>query len=638
MADRKDYFYRQKVDEADLDAGFSALESSQWAIVADLGYFGVFDGLEVGQHIPGADISVDVEPGVAYDQSGRRISVPARTVVSVATDYAGASTDVVTAGSSRLVGVYAKFDRSLEDRRIDGNSQLVYFSRKESFKLLVAKTEVHPGVADGDWEYWREHLPTPPEEGCVLLAVAWRRPGQTQILETDISYIGRPTLTLDGTRRDADTIDVEASPAWADASAYPVQDLQVRLNAIQRDLADTGMGATLIGAAGIAGSVDDLDLGSVGSQLAQLLGFVNDRVKKSGDEMSGNLVPDATGHDLGSAAARWDAFLENGIVYGSLLPSASGVDLGSPTQRWTGHFDYLTLDNLLSTSSNIVPTVTDAGYLGSAGLRWRSHFSRINLDGEFEGNVTFTTTPAVPSIAAVTADSGSIGAAAKKFATMYANDGWFDHVHGPLAQLQLDSKVVTGAYTVLAADPSYILADASGGAVQVTLPAAATFKGRMYRIGRTSGSAVTIVPASGTFAEGDTEITLPLSNDSVVVLSNGTSWQIADASFDYFSRKRVTKSVMSLGDVALTREAAPIVFGYSSVAGRTLTLPPVAQVRNRTFIIKNEKQATGSYDFTVDKAPGDSLTQLDGSAWAGTTVAIAGTFRVFSDGQHWWTV
>jgi hypothetical protein len=85
----------------------------------------------------------------------------------------------------------------------------------------------------------------------------------------------------------------------------------------------------------------------------------------------------------------------------------------------------------------------------------------------------------------------------------------------------------TGAYTATSSD-HVILCDASGGAFTVTLPAASGVMGLVLHIKKTdsSSSAVTIDGNSTETIDGDQTIDLTLQYESVMTVSDGTSWHI----------------------------------------------------------------------------------------------------------------
>src|SRR5512141_2284057 len=123
MANRKDFYFRQRVTEAELDSGFADLEQADHDLAADLGFAGVLANAVVSQHAPVPDLTVDVSgPGSILDPLGQRIFFSALQNVDVSQDENAVSTAVTTAGNERIVSVFAKFDRTLSDPRIDGNS------------------------------------------------------------------------------------------------------------------------------------------------------------------------------------------------------------------------------------------------------------------------------------------------------------------------------------------------------------------------------------------------------------------------------------------------------------------------------------------------------------------------------------
>src|ERR1700759_4565018 len=116
MSNRKDFYFRQRVTEAELDAAFADLEDADHHLVGDLGFVGVLAGAVVSPHAPVPDLTVDVSgPGTIFDPLGQRVFFSALQNVNVAADDNGVSTAVSAAGKERVVSVFALFDRSLSD-------------------------------------------------------------------------------------------------------------------------------------------------------------------------------------------------------------------------------------------------------------------------------------------------------------------------------------------------------------------------------------------------------------------------------------------------------------------------------------------------------------------------------------------
>lgn len=296
MANRRDFFFRQRVTEAELDEAFTELEKASQTLAADLGVVGVVANAVVSQHGPVADLSVDVSgPGMAFDSSGQRIFFSALQNVSLSNDDGGVSTAVSTTGQEKVVSIFVKFDRALSDPRVDGNSLTVFFRRDESFKFLVVQgAQASTGTA----------VPPALRSDAVLLADVSRTFGQTQILSNNIvttrrqdAYLavgslralrrGRANEALAdlltfynahalGTadRHQASAVDYNGSSNWADGTTNPSGNVESQLDKIIGDLAAT-TGAPKIGTSATSGTPNSLSAGTVRSQLDALLGFIN---------------------------------------------------------------------------------------------------------------------------------------------------------------------------------------------------------------------------------------------------------------------------------------------------------------------------------------------------------------------------
>lgn len=194
MAGRLNYYFRQKVTEAELDLGFSLLEAGDFALASDNGLVGIVNGAAVTQRTAGANLTVDVAAGIVYDKLGRRIAWGAVQNVDLSVDESAVSTAVITPGNTKVLSIFAKFDRNLTDPRIDGNGNTVYFNEAESFELLVRQGAESAGT------------PTPPglDPEYILIADVVRRNPQPAITNGDIVdhplYGAPPVLSV---RREA---------------------------------------------------------------------------------------------------------------------------------------------------------------------------------------------------------------------------------------------------------------------------------------------------------------------------------------------------------------------------------------------------------------------------------------------------
>ncbi|MDY0004288.1 MAG: hypothetical protein RBU30_23510 [Polyangia bacterium] len=304
MADRTDYYFRQRVTETELDLGFELLETADRDLAADIGVVGIVSGAVPAPHAPVANLSVDLDgPARAYDRLGQRIFFGTGQVVDCSVDHTGIPTEVVQACHERWLGVVLRFDRLLSDPRTDGNSQQVFFRRDESFQLLVRQAPEGPaGAGPG--------VPLVADE--LLVCDVRRTAGQTQILVADLDLgrrqafvfadaqtievlIGAWTVlqpssgtvqaALDATdqeleahfsgtgrRHGAGAIDC-AAPGWLSGT-----DLQAALDSLVSGLTSTAggsAGASRVGADAAPGTPHALPAGTVDGQLSQLLAWLN---------------------------------------------------------------------------------------------------------------------------------------------------------------------------------------------------------------------------------------------------------------------------------------------------------------------------------------------------------------------------
>lgn len=267
MANRRDYFVDQLVEEDELDAGFAGLEQADFNQNVDLGLIGIAGGLVASQHSPTADLTVDVAVGKAYDKQGRRMNVPSMQVVNLAVDSNSVSTSVLNVGNTKIVSVYLRFKRNTGDQRTDGNAVTVYFVQDEGFEFFIeqgaeAVTPSAPALRNDS----------------ILLADVTRSFGQTQIVNANISGTRREhqfklaagALTVEtGTPEESDqailthlnnhvtgvaalhpasAVDYAGGVAWADGVTNPATTVELQIDKMLSELASTsGSGADKIG-------------------------------------------------------------------------------------------------------------------------------------------------------------------------------------------------------------------------------------------------------------------------------------------------------------------------------------------------------------------------------------------------------
>jgi hypothetical protein len=307
MADRLDYYFRQKVTEAELDLGFQLLERADRNLAADIGVYGIISGAAPTSHSPVPDLTIDLTaPGRAYDNLGQRIFFGTGQTVDCAVDFAGIPTEVPSAGQERWLGIFLKFDRLLSDPRTDGNSQQVFFRRDESYRIVVRQAPPGPiGSA--------AKVALQPDE--LLICDVLRRNGQTQIIGSDLDTSRRQAFifaqgdavqivsgtwttlepAVDTVQSALDEVDAELTDHFTGAarrhaaSAIDIPahgfiaatNVQGAVHELVDDLSSTASGtpgAQKVGANAAPGTPHALPAGNVDGQLSQLLAWLNDHV------------------------------------------------------------------------------------------------------------------------------------------------------------------------------------------------------------------------------------------------------------------------------------------------------------------------------------------------------------------------
>jgi hypothetical protein len=140
------------------------------------------------------------------------------------------------------------------------------------------------------------------------------------------------------------------------------------------------------------------------------------------------------------------------------------------------------------------------------------------------GLTTATTGDIIYASAANTLAKLGIGSAGQVLKVSGGIPAW----QGASASLAVASKTTT--YTATSSD-DVITVDGSGGAWTLTLPAAASNTGKVFYIKRTDNTPANAVTIDGNASEtidGSTTYPLYTQNESVVIVSDGTNWQVID--------------------------------------------------------------------------------------------------------------
>lgn len=305
MANRLNYYFRQKVTESELDEGFDLLEQADRAFATDLALIGVVTGMAVAQRGAGANLTVDVAAGSCYDKDGERIQFSTTQNVDVSVDENAVTTAVTSSGNSKIISVFAKFTRVLTDPRTDGNNVTVFFNVAEGFEFVVRQSA-------------EATSPTAPslDPDFILLADITRAFGATTIVTGNISTArredmfvrsgatysmrtGRIGSALQGiidnlntehvalaahisnatAAHAASAISYAGSPNWADGSAITSTNVEAALDEVVSDLITTTVsasGAEKIGApVRTASFLFGLASGTIGSQLLAIQAYLD---------------------------------------------------------------------------------------------------------------------------------------------------------------------------------------------------------------------------------------------------------------------------------------------------------------------------------------------------------------------------
>jgi hypothetical protein len=295
MASRRNYFFRQKVQEDELDKGFALLEEADWNYAVDNGTFGIVEGLTASEKSGTPNLTIDVSKGAGYDQTGRRVAQPAALVnVDVSQDSNASSTTVTNVGNEKWVSVFIVFDRDLDDVREDGNGDPIYFVEDESYKFTIVQgAEASIGAAV---------KPSLLSNGMLVVDVR-RTQGQTQIVNADLSTARREdAIVIDGAALairqgkvvDALTDIVDAynahidgtgdthistdvlyggGAAWLDGTTNPAGTLEDTLDNFIIGLKSTvssTSGSQKLGSASVVGSLGTIAAGTIHSQILAL--------------------------------------------------------------------------------------------------------------------------------------------------------------------------------------------------------------------------------------------------------------------------------------------------------------------------------------------------------------------------------
>ncbi len=205
----------------------------------------------------------------------------------------------------------------------------------------------------------------------------------------------------------------------------------------------------------------------------------------------------------------------------------------------------------------------------------------------------------------------------------HQHDGTDADGHAPIL---LDNvKTVNAAYAVAAAD-MVLLADATTAAFTITLPDATTIgAGRKYFIKKIDAgvNAVTVACTGAQTIDGVATAILRATNDSIIIIGDGTNWRIFKVPLTVDNVKTVTAAYLISGlDMVVLADATTAAF--------TITLPDASVVgAGRKFVVKKIDSSVNAITLACTGAQ-----TVDGN----TSVLARSkndVFQVISDGSNW---
>ena len=148
MANLLEFWLNLLVTPAHLNTVQDNLQAADQAMLVDQAFGGIFYGLVVAERGGGANLSVDVSAGAAYDADGQRCRTPSTQNVPVDEDSDGTPTTVAGVGNEKWVSVSIRFKRDESQPYIDGNSNPGNFVQDEGYEWVVKQgAEAGVGLA-----------------------------------------------------------------------------------------------------------------------------------------------------------------------------------------------------------------------------------------------------------------------------------------------------------------------------------------------------------------------------------------------------------------------------------------------------------------------------------------------------------
>ena len=246
--DKHNWYYRFLADTDWLESHHGDIDNALWNFMLEITEnTGVVYGLDISERGAGANFSIDVGSGVAYDTYGRRILNNATTNVPFDQDADGDDVEVATGGNERIVSVYAYYHTTDSSPAIDGFGDTVYEETSEDVEFkLYQGAEAVAGTA----------IPAPnPGDGGVLLAHVTIAYGDITVEDAEIDTSVQEQLTIlgfSGFVHDTGDEDIDGDWSFNNSSTLTFYSDDGITQTLQID------GAT--GSITLSGTVDGVDI------------------------------------------------------------------------------------------------------------------------------------------------------------------------------------------------------------------------------------------------------------------------------------------------------------------------------------------------------------------------------------------
>lgn len=236
--------------------------------------------------------------------------------------------------------------------------------------------------------------------------------------------------------------------------------------------------------------------------------------------------------------------------------------------------------------------------------------------------------------------SGEVGAGVSGTPKVEIDSTGFLKLQGYLSTKGILNAIATKTsnYT-LGANDYFINANASGGALTITLPPAASHSGRVYVVKKTDSStnAVTIDGDASETIDGRTTYKLTRQYDALIFQSNGSAWYIANKNPRKYGIIVDADGTGDYTDIQSALDAVPSGGGLVTVKAGTYTITSTLLVKtNRTTLVCEDGvviQGDGASVTPFIKPNTTSLSQIfvRGGKWLQTNATAQGVCFDFSD-------